>query len=112
MTDWQTLVTKVANRWRASMVLAGDDGDDSSDDDNEDETLPPKPKLSLVRECLDNIISYIDLSPESEMQQYYQHFRAFREIIIRKQHQPGKQQNRFKPVRPNVAEVDNNIGDP
>ncbi|KAF2353176.1 DDE superfamily endonuclease domain [Trinorchestia longiramus] len=99
-------------------VLAGDNRDDSSDEGEDDEPLPTKPKLSVVRESLDNLISYIDLSPESEIQQYYPHFRTFREIIIHKQHQSGKQlklNSFFKPARPNIAEAveaDENIDDP
>ncbi|XP_066965477.1 tigger transposable element-derived protein 7-like [Macrobrachium rosenbergii] len=72
-------------------VIAGGSRDDSDDDDGGDETLPMKPKLSVVRESLYNFVNYIHLSTESEIQQYYQHFRAFKEIIIRKQQQPQKQ---------------------
>ncbi|KAG7176854.1 Tigger transposable element-derived protein 7-like 52, partial [Homarus americanus] len=67
-------------------VLVGDSRD--SEDEEDDEPLPKKPKLSVIRESTDNVISYIELSAETDdVQHYYEHFRAFRELIIQRQHQ-------------------------
>ena len=44
-----------------------------------------------VRGALDSIITYIDLTADEESNHYYPHFRAFRDMIIRKQHKQGKQ---------------------
>ncbi|KAG7170856.1 Tigger transposable element-derived protein 7-like 3, partial [Homarus americanus] len=65
----------------ADEVLVGDSRD--SEDEEDDEPLPKKPKLSVIRESIDNVISYIELSAETDdVQHYYQHIRAFRELII------------------------------
>ncbi|KAG7157467.1 Tigger transposable element-derived protein 7-like 19 [Homarus americanus] len=89
----------------ADEVLVGDSRD--SEDEEDKEPLPKKPKLSVIRESTDNVISYIELSAESnDVQHYYQHFRAFRELIIQRQHHQGKKMKLdsfFKPVRPNPA---------
>ncbi|KAG7176150.1 Tigger transposable element-derived protein 7-like 71 [Homarus americanus] len=78
-----------------------------NEDEEDDEPLPKKPKLSVIRESIDNVILYIELSAETDdVQHYYQHIRAFRELIIQKQHQQGKQlklDSFFKPVHPNPA---------
>ncbi|KAG7161849.1 Tigger transposable element-derived protein 7-like 13 [Homarus americanus] len=69
-------------------VLVGDSRD--SEDEENEEPLPKKPKLSVIRESLDNVISYIELSAETDdIQHYYQHIRALRELIIRRQHHQG-----------------------
>lgn len=73
-------------------VLIGDNRDNSDDDDKK--TVDNKPKLSTVRDSIDTIISYIDLSSQPDVQPYYEHFKAFREIIVKKQHQQGKQMKR------------------
>ncbi|KAG7159730.1 Tigger transposable element-derived protein 7-like 2, partial [Homarus americanus] len=89
----------------ADEVLVGDSRD--SEDEEDEEPLPKKPKLSVIQESIDNVISYNELSAESDdVQHYYQHFRAFRELIIQRQHHQGKQMKLdsfFKPVRPNPA---------
>ncbi|KAG7157955.1 Tigger transposable element-derived protein 7-like 24 [Homarus americanus] len=91
----------------ADEVLVGDSRD--SEDEEDEEPLPKKPKLSVIRESTDNVISYIELSAETDdVQHYYQHIRAFRELIIQRQHHQGKQMkldSLFKPVRPNPAAV-------
>ncbi|KAG7172019.1 Tigger transposable element-derived protein 7-like 15, partial [Homarus americanus] len=101
----------------ADEVLVGDSRD--SEDEEDDEPLPKKPKLSVIRESTDNVILYIELSAETDdVQHYYQHFRAFRELIIQRQHHQGKQlklDSFFKPVRPNPAaavEPADDIDDP
>ncbi|KAG7154717.1 Tigger transposable element-derived protein 7-like 9 [Homarus americanus] len=89
----------------ADEVLVRDSRD--SEDEEDEEPLPKKPKLSVIRESLDNVISYIELSAETDdIQHYYQHIRALRELIIQRQHHQGKQlklDSFFKPVRPNPA---------
>jgi predicted DNA-binding protein YlxM (UPF0122 family) len=71
----------------AQEVLAGDEEEGS---DEEIRQTPVKiPKLSLILESLDNIISYIDMSNEPGVQPYYEHFCTFREIIIKKQYGQG-----------------------
>lgn len=98
----------------ADEVLVGDTS--VTDDEEEDEPLPAKPKLSLVRDSLDTIISYIDLSSDSDVQLYYPHLRALQEVIIKKQHQRGRQTKLdafFKPVRPSPATTSaDNVDDP
>ncbi|KAG7166499.1 putative DDE superfamily endonuclease domain-containing protein 74 [Homarus americanus] len=101
----------------ADEVLVGDSRD--SVDEEDDEPLPKKPKLSVIQESTDNVISYIELSAETDdVQHYYQHSRAFRELIIQRQHHQGKQlklDSFFKPVRPNPAaavEPADDIDDP
>ncbi|XP_042203529.1 tigger transposable element-derived protein 7-like [Homarus americanus] len=74
----------------ADEVLVGDSRD--SEDEEDEEPLPNKPKLSVIRESTDNVISYIDLSAETDdIQHYYQHIRAVRELIIQRQHHQDKQ---------------------
>ncbi|KAG7158270.1 Tigger transposable element-derived protein 7-like 37 [Homarus americanus] len=101
----------------ADEILVGDSRD--SEDEEDDEPLPKKPKLSVIRESTDNVTSYIELSAETDdVQHYYQYFRAFRELIIQRQHYQGKQlklDSFFKPVRPNPAaavEPADDIDDP
>ncbi|KAG7161901.1 Tigger transposable element-derived protein 7-like 46, partial [Homarus americanus] len=101
----------------ADEVLVGDSKDSEHEED--DEPLPKKPKLSVIRESTDNVISYIELSAETDdVQHYYQHFRAFRELIIQRQHHQGEQlklDSFFKPVCPNPAaavEPADDIDDP
>ncbi|KAG7154916.1 Tigger transposable element-derived protein 7-like 61 [Homarus americanus] len=90
----------------ADEVLVGDSRD--SEDEEDDEPLP-KPKLSVIREFIDNVISYIELSAETDVQMFN----------ITKQHQQGKQlklDSFFKPVHPNLAAAvepaDDSIDDP
>ncbi|KAG7169737.1 Tigger transposable element-derived protein 7-like 16, partial [Homarus americanus] len=101
----------------ADEVLVGDSRD--REDEEDDEPLPKKPKLSVIREFIDNVISYIELSAETDdVQHYYHHIKAFRELIIQRQHHQGKQlklDSFFKPVRPNPAaavEPADDIDDP
>ncbi|KAG7160293.1 Tigger transposable element-derived protein 7-like 40, partial [Homarus americanus] len=82
-------------------------------------TIAQETQTLLILESIDNVISYIELSAETDdVQHYYKHIRAFRELIIQKQHQQGKQlklDSFFKPVRPNSAaaiEPADNIDDP
>jgi hypothetical protein len=70
-------------------VHAGDEEDGS--DEEIRQTSVKIPKLSLILESLDNIISYIDMSNEPGVQPYYEHFCTFREIILRKQYGQGTQ---------------------
>ncbi|KAG7155529.1 Tigger transposable element-derived protein 7-like 31, partial [Homarus americanus] len=83
----------------ADEVLVGDSRD--SEDGEDEEPLPKKPKLSVIRESLDNVISFIELSAETDdVQHYYQHIR------VQRQHHQGKLlklDSFFKPVRPNPA---------
>ncbi|KAG7176917.1 Tigger transposable element-derived protein 7-like 5, partial [Homarus americanus] len=79
----------------------------------------PRNPNSVIRESTDNVISYIELSAETDdVQHYYQHIRAIRELIIQRQHHQGKQlklDSFFKPVRPNPAaavEPADDIDDP
>ncbi|KAG7155600.1 putative Jerky protein-like 46 [Homarus americanus] len=108
---YQVLTEEIADE-----VLVGDSSD--SKDEEDEEPMPKKPKLSVVRESIDNVISYIELSAETYVQHYNQHIRAFRELIIQKQHHQGKQLKLgsfFKPVRPNPAaavEPADDIDDP
>lgn len=73
----------------AEEVLARNEEEDSGEEIRQ--TAVKVPKLSLILESLDNIISYIDMSNEPGVQPYYEHFCKFREIIIRKQYGQGTQ---------------------
>ena len=84
----------------AEDVLKGDTIEEEEDDEGKESDVRI-PKLSEVRGALDSIITYIDLTADEESNQYYPHFRAFRDMIIRKQHKQGKQlkiHSFFKPV--------------
>lgn len=72
----------------AEIVSKNDDHSDDSDDEKID---AKKPKLSKVREAIDEVISYIDLSEDQDVQHFYENFRQFKELIIKKQYQSGKQ---------------------
>lgn len=73
----------------AEEVLAGDEEENS--DEEMGQTSVKRPKLSLILESLDNIISYIDISNEPGIQPYYEHFCTFREIVIKKLYEQGTQ---------------------
>ena len=83
----------------AEDILKGDTIEEEEDGGKELDVQIPK--LSEVRGALDSIITYIDLTAEEESNHYYPHFRAFRDMIIRKQHKQEKQlkiHSCFKPV--------------
>ncbi|KAG7177538.1 Tigger transposable element-derived protein 7-like 7 [Homarus americanus] len=102
---------KVSKERFSALCCANADGmhrlNRDSEDEEDEEPLPKKPKLSVIRESLDNVISYIELSAETDdIQHYYQHIRALRELIIQRQHHQGKQpklDSFFKPVCSNPA---------
>ena len=84
----------------AEDVLKGDTIEEEEEDGGKESDVRI-PKLSKVRGALDSIITYIDLIADEESTQYYFHFRAFRDMIIKKQHKGGKQlkiHSFFKPV--------------
>jgi hypothetical protein len=87
----------------AEEVLAHDKTNEERDDEEEEEEWPPicKIKKCELRSHLEDLITFIDSSCDLEVQSYYSHSRAFREIIIRK-HQTSKTQRTsdafFKPI--------------
>jgi hypothetical protein len=77
----------------AESVLKGkeEDNDVDEDDNVEEESASSYPKLSVIRNPMDDAISYIGASLDPEVLAYYWHLRQFRLIIIQKQHVSGKQ---------------------
>jgi hypothetical protein len=57
----------------------------------EEESASSCPKLSVIRNRMDDVISYIGASSDPEVLAYCGHFRQFCSIIIKKQHASGKQ---------------------
>ena len=86
---------------------------ENESEDSEEESIPPKMKLSTVRSHLDDVISFIDDSADSEMQYITRTF-AILELIIKKQ-QSSKIQTKidsfFKPVSPKPVSSKTNIDD-
>ena len=74
----------------AEDILKGDAIEEEKEDEGKESDVRI-PKLSKVRGTLDSIITYIDLTADEESNQYYLHFRYFRDIITRRQHKQGKQ---------------------
>ena len=64
---------------------------EEEEEDGGKESVVRIPKLSEARGALDSIITYIDLTADEESNQLYPHFRALRDMIIRKQHNRRKQ---------------------
>ena len=82
---------------------AGEEGDTLAEEEEDEgkESDVRISKLSEVRGALDSIITYIDLTADEESNQYYPHFRAFRDMTIRRQRKQEKQlkiHSFFKPV--------------
>jgi hypothetical protein len=79
----------------AESILQGkeedDDVDEEDDDDAEEELVSSCPKLSVIRNHMDNVILYIGASSDPDVLAYYRHFRQVRSIIIKKQHASWKQ---------------------
>jgi hypothetical protein len=73
---------------RAESVLQGKEEDNDAVEEESDTSYP---KLLVIRNYVDDVISYIGASSDKEVLTYYGHFRQFRSIIIRKQHASGKQ---------------------
>jgi hypothetical protein len=70
----------------AESVLQGKEEDD---DVVEEESASSCPKLSVIRNHMDDVTLYIGTSSEPEVLAYYGHFGQFRSIIIKKQHVSG-----------------------
>jgi hypothetical protein len=64
--------------------------DEEDDDVLEEESVSSCPKLSAIRNHMDDVISYIGASLNPEVLAYYGHFKAV-SFIIKKQHGSGKQ---------------------
>jgi hypothetical protein len=72
----------------ADSVLQGSEEDD---DVIEEESASSCPKLSIIRNHMDDMILYTRASSDLEVLAYYGHFSQFHSIIIKKQHASGKQ---------------------
>ena len=56
---------------------------DKEDEDSDEEEVPQKtPKISELREWIDSLINYVDISDDKEVQPCYAHLRTMTEIII------------------------------
>ena len=67
--------------------IQGQEADESSEEEEEE---PIKlPKLSLLRESVDNLLLFAEHTPEAAS--FYTQLRLMKDIIIKKQHQGGKQ---------------------
>jgi hypothetical protein len=71
----------------AESVLQGKEEDDNV---IEEESASSCPKLSVIRNHMDDVISYTGAPSDPEVLAYYRHFRQFCSIIIKKQHASGK----------------------
>lgn len=82
---WRSQTVVLGSSWGRDWWQSGQTHVSGSDDDE-------KPsELFVVCDALDTVISYIDLSSVSNVQPQYEHFKTFREIIVRRQHPTGKQ---------------------
>ncbi|KAG7167541.1 uncharacterized protein LOC121868385 [Homarus americanus] len=85
----------------ADAVRAGDKEDNTkSSDEDELPVKIPRVKLSVVRESLDTILTYIDSTSSPQIQDYYEHLRTLRELIIREQHNAWEQLKMDSSVKP------------
>lgn len=75
----------------AEEVMVCDKTDEKSNDDKEEGRPICKIRLSELRLPHDDFINCINSSSNSEVQPYYSHYGAFRQIIIHK-HQTSKMQ--------------------
>lgn len=65
----------------ASSVLDVDNEEDSND---EEECVPKQSqKLSEVKAALDSVIHFLTDSTDGDMQPYYEHVRALRNIVVK-----------------------------
>jgi hypothetical protein len=64
-------------------------GKEEDDDVFVEESTSSCPKLSVIRNHMDDIISYIGESSDPEVLAYYGYLREFHSIIIKKQHASG-----------------------
>jgi hypothetical protein len=83
----------------AESILQGKEEDDSV---AEEESASSYPKSSVIRNHMDDVISYIGASSDPKVLAYYGHFRQFCSVIIKKQHASRKQlkiDSFFQPTR-------------
>lgn len=61
--------------------------DKARSEDNSDEAVPRRKrmKLSTIRNHCDDILSYLDTSEDSALLDYYEQFRNFKQIVMRRQ---------------------------
>jgi hypothetical protein len=72
----------------AESVLQGKEEDDNVP---EEKSASSCPNLSVIRNHMDDVISYTEASSDPEVLAYYGHFRHFHSILIKKQLASGKQ---------------------
>jgi hypothetical protein len=65
-------------------VFTRDKADRESDDHEENGPPVCKIRLSELRSHLNELVTFINLSPDPEVQPYYFHCGAFRQIIVQK----------------------------
>uniref|UniRef100_A0A0P4WKS8 DDE-1 domain-containing protein n=1 Tax=Scylla olivacea TaxID=85551 RepID=A0A0P4WKS8_SCYOL len=88
-------------------------GKGNPDDDN-DEALQGKKriKLSTIRNHCDIILAYLDTSEDPALQDYYEQFRNFRQIIIQRQQRNTSQMDVHSFFRPREATLPPNTSGP
>jgi hypothetical protein len=65
------------------------------------ESAIKKKRLSFARDGIDAVINYVDFSTNQKLQEYYEHLRTVREVLIKKQQQRSVQtklDGSFKPA--------------
>ena len=82
----------------AELVVSESDSNSSSESEEE---VVVRPKTAEVHDSIDTLLKYDDVTTNRDIQGYCQHLRTLRELIIRGQHQSGKQlklDSFFKPT--------------
>ena len=77
------------------------ESDSSSNSSESEEEVLAQPEMAEVRDSIDNLLKYVDVTYNREIQGYYHHLRTLQELIIREQYQSGKQlklNSFFRPV--------------
>ena len=72
----------------AKTVLHGDQSDSSSDLEEE---VVVRPRIADVRDSIDTLIQFVDVTDNREISAYYKHLCTLRELIICEQYSKRKQ---------------------
>ena len=76
--------------------------------DNEEMPDEDMPKLSRIRQCMDEVLKWLDRVHDRHVQKYYSKLRDFRNAIITRQHakqKQGKIHDFFKPIPPRASSL-------
>ena len=90
----------------AESVVASKDADESEEEEMSDDDTP---KLGHIRQCMDDVLKWLDRIDDRDFERYYTKFRDFRNLIITRQHAKRKQRkihDFFKPMPPRSRAID------